>query len=125
MMHTINELYKIDGAKFYTADYIIKHNIPKAKSYNDTNGWSKCYGLGTDRGTKNIHTADGVKVVYTYGEKTYFDTAEERDAYRVQQNIARAELNKKNKLLKAINSHYQTMSVEELEEVLNNIKERG
>ena len=75
MKHTINELYKINGEKFYTMDYIVKHNIPKAKSYNDPNGWSKCYGLGTDRGTKNIHTADGVKVVYTYGEKTWFDTA--------------------------------------------------
>lgn len=124
MMHTINELYKINGAKFYTADYIEAHNIPKAKKYG-AEGWSRCYGLGANKGTKNIHTADGVKVVYTYGEKTYFDTAEERDAYREQQNIARAELNKKNKLLKAINSHYQTMSIEELEEVLNNIKERG
>ena len=30
MMHTINELYKINGEKFYTADYIEAHNIPKA-----------------------------------------------------------------------------------------------
>ena len=80
MMHTIKELYKINGEKFYTADYITAHNIPKATGYNEQ-GWSKCYGLGTDRGTKNIHTANGVKTVYTYGEKTWFDTAEERDAY--------------------------------------------
>lgn len=121
MKHTINELYKINGEKFYTMDYIVKHNIPKAKSYNDPNGWSKCYGLGTDRGTKNIHTADGVKTVYTYGEKTWFDTAEERDTYREEQKVARAELNKKNKMLKAIMEHYQSMSVEELEKVLENI----
>ena len=120
MMHTIKELYKINGEKFYTADYITAHNIPKATGYNEQ-GWSKCYGLGTDRGTKNIHTADGVKTVYTYGEKTWFDTAEERDAYREEQKIARAELNKKNKMLKAIMEHYQSMSVEELEKVLANI----
>lgn len=120
MKHTINELYKINGEKFYTADYIVKHNIPKAKKYS-AEGWSRCYGLGTDKGTKNIYTADGVKVVYTYGEKTYFDTAEERDAYREQQRIERAELAKKNRLLKAINCYYQSMSVEELEKVLENI----
>lgn len=124
MMHTINELYKINGEKFYTADYIEAHNIPKAKKYG-AEGWSRCYGLGANKGTKNIHTADGVKVVYTYGEKTYFDTEEERDTYREQQTIARAELTKKNKLLKAIDCYYRTMSIEELEEVLNNIKERG
>ena len=61
MMHTIKELYKINGEKFYTADYITAHNIPKATGYNEQ-GWSKCYGLGTDRGTKNIHTANGVKI---------------------------------------------------------------
>lgn len=120
MKHTINELYKINGEKFYTADYIAKHSIPKAKKYG-AEGWSKCYSLGADKGTKNIHTADGVKIVYTYGEKTYFDTAEERDAYREQQKIERAELTKKNKMLKAIMEHYQSMSVEELEKVLENI----
>ena len=120
MMHTIKELYKINGEKFYTADYITAHNIPKATGYNEQ-GWSKCYGLGTDRGTKNIHTADGVMTVYTYGEKTWFDTAEERDAYREEQKIARAELNKKNKMLKAIMEHYQSMGVEELEKGLANI----
>lgn len=120
MKHTINELYKINGEKFYTADYIAKHSIPKAKKYG-AEGWSRCYGLGADKGTKNIYTADGRKTVYTYGEKTYFDTAEERDAYREQQQNERAELAKKNRLLKAINCYYQSMSVEELEKVLANI----
>ena len=117
MMHTINELYKINGEKFYTADYITAHNIPKAKKYGE-NGWSRCYSLGTDKGTKNIHTAEGVKVVYTYGEKTWFDTAEERDAYRAQKNIEREEQSKKNKMLKAIMTHYENMSIEELAKVM-------
>jgi hypothetical protein len=39
MMHTYEELYKIDGQKFYTRAYIEVNNIPKAKRY-DREGWS-------------------------------------------------------------------------------------
>ena len=117
MMHTDKELYKINGQKLYTADYITANNVPKA-TREDSTGWSKCYGMGTDKGTKNIYTAKGKKVIYTYGEHTWFDTAEERDAHREAMNQERAETNKRNKMLAAIMEHYKSMSNEELANVV-------
>ena len=117
MMHTYEELYKINGQKLYTWDYIEANNIPKSNRHDNT-GWSKCYYLGPDKGTKNIHTAQGMRVVYTYGEKTWFDTEEERDAYRAERNAERAEETKRNKMLKVIMEHYKTLSTEELEKMV-------
>lgn len=117
MMHSYKELYKINGQKFYTEDYILAHNIPKAKRYGEE-GWSNCYGLGTDTGTKTIYTAEGKRTVYTYSEKTWFDTEEERDAYRAERNAERAEETKRNKMIKAITEHLKTLSTEELEKIV-------
>lgn len=117
MMHTHEELYKINGQKLYTWDYIEANNIPKSNRHDNT-GWSKCYYLGPDKGTKNIHTAQGMRVVYTYGEKTWFDTEAERDEYRAQRNIERAEETKRNKMIKAITEHLKTLSTEELEKIM-------
>ena len=117
MMHTYEELYKIDGQKFYTRAYIEVNNIPKAKRY-DREGWSKCYSLGSNKDTINIYTALGVIKGYVYGEKTWFDTEEERDTYRAERNAERAEETKRNKMLKVIMEHYKTLSTEELEKMV-------
>lgn len=117
MMHTHEELVKINGTKLYTMDYVQKHNIPKATKYGEE-GWCRCYGLGTDKGTKNIHTAEGVKVVYTYGEKTWFDTQEERDNYRAMRNAERVKETKKNKTLAAITEKLKMLSNDDLEKIL-------
>lgn len=114
MMHTHEELYKINGQKLYTMDYIEANNIPKATRHGST-GWCKCYGLGPDKGTKNVYTAQGMRVVYTYGEKTWFDEEAERDAYRAMRNAEREEETKRNKMLKAIAEYYKAMTTEELE----------
>ena len=78
----------------------------------------RCVGLGPDKGTKNITTANGKRTVYTYGEKTWFDTEAERDEYRAQRNTEREEETKRNKMLKAIMEHYKNMSTEELAKVM-------
>ena len=119
MMHSIDELYKINGQKFYTEDYIITHNIPKCKRIGDRNGWSKASYTGSDpKGYINIYTANGQKKGYLFGEKTWFDTEEERDAYRAHRNAQMAENSKRNKILKAIMAHYESMNTEELEQAL-------
>ena len=118
MKHNVNELYKINGVKFYTEDYIKANNIPKGQPYTSTNGWSVARSLGTNKDSFRIYTTEGVKVAYAYGEKTWFDTKEERDAYREDQTVARANATRKNKLLKLINEHLATMSEEELVELL-------
>ena len=121
MKHSVNELYKINGAKFYTEDYIKANNIQKSKGYTSDNGWSVAIGLGTNKDDFRIYTAQGVKIAYAYGEKTWFDNKEERDAYRVEQAIAREAVGRRNKLVKAINEKVAQMSEEELIELLKKI----
>jgi hypothetical protein len=93
------------------------NNVRKASRYG-LDGWCNCYGLGTNKDTITIHTAEGTIIGYVYGEKTWFDSREERDAYRAQRNADREEELKRNKMLKAIMEHYKTMSTEELEQVM-------
>ena len=117
MMHADNELYKINGQKFYTWDYIEMNNIPKAKRY-EKEGWSVAWSVADKKGYINIHTANGVVKGYTYGEHTWFDTEEERDEHRAFQNALREEETKRNKMLKIIMEHYKNLSTEELEKAL-------
>ena len=118
MKHNVSELYKINGAKFYTEDYIEANDIPKGDTYTRNSGWSVARSLGTNKDSFRIYTAEGIKVAYAYGEKTWFDTKEERDAYREEQAVVKANATRKNKLLKLINGHLATMSEEELVELL-------
>lgn len=117
MMHTHKELVKLNGKGFYTHDYMTVNNVCKANRH-DSEGWSSCHYLGTNKDTITIHTAEGTITGYVYGEKTWFDSREERDAYRAQRNADREEETKRNKMLKAIMEHYKTMSIEELEQVV-------
>ena len=121
MKHNVNELYKINGAKFYTEDYIKANNIPKGERYTGDNGWSIARYLGNGKANSRIYTAEGVKIAYAYGEKTWFDNREERDTYREEQAIARANAGRRNKLVKAINEKLADMSEEELMELLKKI----
>ena len=121
MMHTYKELYQIGGKGYYTEDYIIANNIPMGKNFREEGKARPCVHLGTDKGTKTIHTAEGKRTVYTYGEKTWFDTEAERDEYRAQRNAQREEETKRNKMLKAIMTHYESMSTEELIMVMNTL----
>ena len=121
MKHSVRELYKIDGYRFYSEDYIVANNVPKSKMYSGEGGWRTATYLGTSKDEFRIYTADGIKIAYAYGEKTWFDTREERDAYRVEQNIARENAGKRNKVVKAINAKLAEMSEEELMELLKKI----
>lgn len=118
MMHTYKELYQIGGKGYYTEDYLIVNNIPMGKRFSDENKARHCISLGTNKGTKTIYTTQGKRTIYTYGEKTWFDTEAERDAYRAQRNADREEEVKRNKMLKIIMERYKTLSTEELEQVM-------
>lgn len=121
MKHNVKELYKVNGEKFYTEDYLAIYNIPKAKSWDIRNGWTVAHALGSNKDSFRIYTAEGVKIAYAYGEKTWFDTQEERDAYREEQNILRTITSHRNKVLKEITNKLNLMTTEELENFLKNM----
>lgn len=118
MKHNVEEFYKVNGQKFYTMDYIIANDIPKCKRGNRTNGYSVAMYLGTSKDTVNVHTANGVVVMYAFGEKTLFDTREERDAYRIQYAKDREAMVSKNKVIKAITTKLTEMDEKSLRELL-------
>ena len=119
MKHTVDELYHINGKGKYTMDYILKHNVPKAsKPHKD--GYSMVHFV-VNADSAKITTADGVMLGYFYGAHTWFDTREERDAYREEQKALRAASAKRNKMLKAIADYYSTMNSDELEAVMKSL----
>ena len=109
MKHSVNELYKISGKGYYTEDYI------KEKYF--VGAVSKVYYIGA-RDTAKIKTAKYIKEIYLYGEKTWFDTREERDAYREEANKNHTKMVSKNKVIKLINEKLKGMTEEELNELL-------
>lgn len=109
MKHTMNELYQVNHkGKIYTREYVEENKIKDARTV----------GYMVSRDEIKIHTTEGIKFGYVYGEKTWFDTKEERDTYREEQAKARAELVSKNKVIKAINAKLKEMSEEELVKLL-------
>jgi len=111
MKHTMNELYKTGRNTYCTHDYIEMNKLVEYKRVS--------YLVNKDE--IPYHTINGLKIAYMYGEKTWFDTKEERDTYREKQAKARAELVAKNKVIKAINEKLKEMNEAELLELLKNI----
>lgn len=118
MKHNIREFYNVNGQRLYTEDYIIVNDIPKCKNGDYRHGWSVALGLGPGKDTVNVYTAMGKIVMYAFGEKTLFDTREERDAYRIQYAKDRAAMVSKNKVIKAITAKLNEMDEESLRKLL-------
>ena len=119
MKHSNYELFKVNQRGYYTEDYIIANNIPKRK-VGESKGWERCMWF-TIKDQMTITTASGKITGYTYGEKTWFDTREERDAYREEMSQARNEQRRRNRLIEKITSHYEQMTTEELEKIVNSL----
>lgn len=112
MKHTMNELYQVNHrGKIYTKEYVEENKIKDAKKV----------GYMVNKDEIEIHTREGIKFGYVYGEKTWFDEREERDNYRKAQAIRRTETAAKNKVIKSINEKLKEMTMEELLEVLEKL----
>ena len=73
----------------------------------------------TAKTINKVIQADGTtRIAYMYGEKTWSYDKEEIEQYRAEQSKIKAELLRRNKMLKAITAHYETMTTEELEEIV-------
>jgi len=103
MKHNIEEIWTIptpfkngDGYKnnYYVEGYLVANNIARltykqrmALPTNEARHTAPrpvTYLVGRD--AVKIHNANGEQMlIYMYGEKTWFDTREERDAYRKEQ----------------------------------------
>ena len=124
MKHTANELYNINGKGYYTEAYITANNITIAKNfrYKKEGEAYPCITTGVDAGTKRVHDVDGIIIIYTYGEKTWFDTEAERDEYRAKAKAEREEQKRRRELLKTITEYYDALTTEQLAQVVSSIK---
>ena len=118
MKHSIEELYKINGKGTYSWDYIEANNIPRAKSCSGEGGYREMLYVNNGKGYLRVTTVEGIKIVYLYGEKTWFDTKEERDTYRAERATEREVLIKRNKVLKEILNRLDTYTTEQLKALL-------
>jgi hypothetical protein len=129
MMHSINEIYTIHNGtntiRYATKEYLVANNIP-TPTYKEFNAMRN-EGLVCARATLchsnnskpvKVLDVDGIKLIYLYGEKTWFDTAEELANHRAVEQAKRAASAEHNRLKKMINDRLEGMSVEQLEMLL-------
>lgn len=129
MMHSINEIYTVyNGAekiRYVTKEYLVANGIPTPK-YKELRTMErvglvyahKVLSHCNNNKPVKVLDVDGVKLIYLYGEKTWFDTLEERDEYREEQAMIREKEKQLNKVKKAIIERLETMSLKQLNEVL-------
>ena len=114
MLRDITELYyvTVNTAVSYRYMYYTKECAPKGASQV----------LSHMGRTIKVHQPDGsVRVAYMYGEKTWSYDEEEVIKHREEQAIIRAQKIARNKMLKDIMAHFETMSDDELKAYLTSL----
>lgn len=127
MKHSIEEIYivhsNVSGANvMVTEQYVIANNIPTPKhrerSQHLVYARPLLSHLNHNKPIAVRDVDDVTKLIYLFGEKSWFDSQEELDAYRVEYQRERALSIAKNKLKKAIGEKLDDLSIEELETML-------
>lgn len=132
MKHSIEELYSLrnsDNRSLMTKEYCKANGIIIA---TDRAVWKACQ---KSRATYAMHAhshhnnnkpvkvldVNGIKLIYLFGEKTYFDTQEELDSYREVFHKEQAKEREINKLKKELLAKMKGMSAEELKKIIEKI----
>jgi hypothetical protein len=128
MMHSFRELYTLynhpSKVRYATAAFLKANNIPidDACDISLRNKGKVCadYASYTVSHIKGVKVLDvtGIKLVYMYGEKTWFDDETERDEYRAKMMIERALEAERNKVKNAVIAKLDKMSKADLEKLL-------
>jgi hypothetical protein len=124
MKHELTELYTYNS-KTYTADALSKvigkdittMKLRELRELGCARKHCICNYNTPSKASFEYITINGVKTAWQFGEKTFFDTEEERDATREEYRQTREQMKYRNELLKKI----QELSTEELEKIIKNI----
>lgn len=114
MLHNISELYRAQGSnKLLTkeASEIVQKHRPIYKAHY--------YIHHKDEVT--VYDVDGIKTIYMFGEKTWFDTQEELNAHRTTYQKEQEILMERNRIKKTIIAKLDGMTIEQLQAILENI----
>lgn len=132
MKHSIEELYSLrnsDNRSLMTEEYCKANGIIIA---TDRVVWRACQKNGAtyampaishQNNNKPVKVLDvnGIKLIYLFGEKTYFDTQEELDSHRKAFQEQQAKEREINKLKKELLAKVEGMSAEELKKIIEKI----
>jgi hypothetical protein len=88
MKHSIEELYKIlgDTTHIYSKQAVQFVNQPEPSNLHRGAAYKMLYRVGTEKPFRIFDDLERQSFHYgwMYGEKTWFDSKEERDAYRTE-----------------------------------------
>jgi hypothetical protein len=133
MKHAINELFVIHNGNnkitLATFDYVKNASISILKRAREEREFDndgliyateERYHTNSGKPVK-VLDVNGIKLIYLFGEKTWFDTEEELNTYK--ENFWKEENAKRerNKTLKAINERLAQLTDEELKKLLKNL----
>lgn len=132
MKHSIEELYSLrnsNNRSLMTKEYCKANGIVIA---TNREVWKACQKNGEiyamhahshQNNNKPVKVLDvnGIKLIYLFGEKTYFDTQEELDSHRKAFQEQQAKEREINKLKKELLAKVEGMSAEELKKIIEEI----
>ena len=121
MKHSISELMRIHNAKtmntYATVEYCKAMGIPMRRSNSDTYCRPAISHINTGKPV-NVLDVNGVKVIYLFGEKTWFDTEEELIKHRTVYNEQRNKEKERNELKRQLLAKVEMMTTEEMRELV-------
>ncbi len=130
MMHELSEIYVIYNSvnrkearatKAYVEAYAIP--VPNFRDRNKHLVYARPMSshVNANKPLTVRDIDDKIKLIYLFGEKTWFDSQEELDAYRAEYHKERNAMIAKNKLIKAVTEKLQEMSAEEIAKILETL----
>ena len=123
MKHSINEIFSIHNAEnnktvLATRRYVETNNVFVATKSRDKEGhlvWARPLSYHINGGKPlKVLDLEAVKLVWLYGEKTWFDTEEELSAHRIIVAAEMAENRIRNLAKKGLAEMIDGMSIEEV-----------
>ena len=109
MKHSINELYRVQGANhLLTKEAVELLHRPVYKATHKVHSKDEV----------RIYDVDCIKTIYMFGEKTWFDTQEELNEHRAQYRKEQEAEMARNKVKRAIMAKLENMPIEQLQRIL-------
>ena len=112
MIHDIDELYRIQGSnKLLTKEAAELLHLHRYRATHKTHPTDEV----------KVYDVDSIKIIYMFGEKTWFDTQEELNAYRIAYHKEQEIKRERSKVKQAIIAELDNMSTEQLKAILENM----
>ena len=118
MKHNINELYNV---KYENKKILATKELAQTMlNINGVTAHHCTYHINNNKPVK-VKDIKGDRLIYLYGEKTWFDTEAERDEYKAIMNEQRAKETERNKIKNAIIAKLNEMTADQLQALLEQI----